>query len=263
VTDLGPRPLLSEKSAIVTGAGRGLGRSIALRLAAAGAKVVVNDIDQQTAARTADEIVARGGTARPVVADVSVESDVKSLVREAVDRYGCIDVACNNAVPAVHLGEMSQLDVEEARTLISVALLGTAICLKHEIAAMASRGGAIVNISSTASVRGQKKTGLYAACKAGIEAMTRVAANENGSTGLRINVLQAGAMVTPALTEMFLRSDELRSQMSARVPLGRLADPEEVADVAVFLLSDLSRYMTGAVLTVDGGGLLHTDTVTN
>jgi 3-oxoacyl-[acyl-carrier protein] reductase len=248
--------LLSEKSVIVTGAGRGLGRSVALRVAAEGANVIVNDVDPQTAARTVAEIEARGGTAHPVVADVSLEADVESLVGAAIDRYGCLDLACNNALPEIHLGELSQLDVDDARTLMSVAMLGTAICLKHEIAAMEARGGAIVNISSIASVAGQKGTGFYAACKAGIEAMTRVAANENGRKGLRVNAIRAGGIVTPALTELFLTSEESRRRLEDFVPLGRLAEPEEVADVALFLLSDLSRYVTGAVLTTDGGSLL-------
>jgi NAD(P)-dependent dehydrogenase (short-subunit alcohol dehydrogenase family) len=233
-----------------------------MRLAGAGASVVVNDIDPETAARTAGEINATGGSAHPVVADISVERDVESLVAAAIDRYGRLDLACNNAVPEVHIGEMSQLDVEVARALMSVALLGTAICLKHELAAM-QHGGAIVNISSTASVRGQKRTGFYAACKAGIEAMTRVAANENGPKSIRVNAIQSGGMLTPALTEMFLQDEARRHELEARVPLGRIAEPEEVADVALFLLSDLARYVTGAVVAADGGGLLHTDTATN
>ena len=92
--------------------------------------------------------------------------------------------------------------------------------------------------------------------------MTRVAANENARKGLRVNAIQAGGMLTPALTEMFLQSEERRRQMSERVPLGRLADPEDVADVALFLLSDLARYVTGTVVAADGGGLLHADGAT-
>jgi NAD(P)-dependent dehydrogenase (short-subunit alcohol dehydrogenase family) len=221
--------------------------------------LVVNDIDPTTAMQTADEIVKAGGSAMPVVADIADEHAVKAMVAAAVKEYGRLDLACNNALPEVQLSEMSELDVDYARGLMSVALLGTAICLKHEIASMQSHGGAIVNISSTASVRGQRRTGFYAACKAGIEAMTRVAANENGRKNLRVNAIQAGGMLTPALTEMFLRSEDRRKEMGSRVPLGRLADPEEVADVALFLLSDLARYVTGTVLAADGGGLLHVD----
>ena len=263
MTDAGCGLLVAGKTAVVTGAGRGLGRAIALRLAASGAQVVVNDIDPQTAERTAREIVDAGGTAHPVVADISVESDVESLIAAAVQTYGRLDIACNNAVPEVQIGEMSQLSFDVAQGLMSVALLGTAMCIKHEVLAMQAHGGAIVNISSTASVRGQKRTGFYAACKAGIEAMTRVAANENGHRGIRVNAIQAGGMLTPALTELFLLSEERRREFGARIPLGRLADPEEVADVALFLVSDLARYMTGAVVTADGGGVLHTDTATN
>jgi NAD(P)-dependent dehydrogenase (short-subunit alcohol dehydrogenase family) len=257
VIDVGSGALLVEKSAIVTGAGRGLGRAVALRLASQGAKVVVNDIDPQTAARTVQEIVSAGGKAVACVGDISVESDVETMVRTAIDSYGRLDVACNNALPEVHLAEMADLDVADARMMMSVTLLGTAMCLKHEILAIRDHGGAIVNISSTASARGQRKTGFYAACKAGIEAMTRAAASENGRNGLRINAIQAGGMLTPALTELFAISEERRTEIGDKVPLGRLAEPEEVANVALFLLSDLASYVTGAVFTADGGGLLH------
>jgi len=262
VTDAGIAQLVSGKTALVTGAGRGLGKAIASRLSAAGANVVVNDIDSVTAAQTVAEIVDGGGSACVAVADIGDEDAVQAMVATAVSTYGRLDLACNNALPEVRLSEMRDLDVDYARSLMSVALLGTAMCLKYEIAAMQERGGAIVNISSTASVRGQKRTGFYAACKAGIEAMTRVAANENARKQLRVNAIQAGGMLTPALTEMFLKSDERRREMNARVPLGRIADPEDVADVALFLLSDLARYVTGTVVAADGGGLLHTDGAT-
>ena len=252
------RGLLTDRSAVVTGAGRGLGRAIAIRLAAAGSKVIVNDIDAESAAATAADIVAVGGVAEPIAGDISIEADVETLVAAAVDRFGSLDLACNNALPEVRLAELTELDVDYARHLSSVAVVGTAMCLKHELKAMQSTGGgAIVNISSTASARGQKRTGFYAGCKAAIEAMTLVAANENGAKGIRVNAIQAGGMLTPALIEALLHSDERRAELSARIPLGKLAEPEEVADVAVFLLSDLARYVTGAVLRADGGGILH------
>lgn len=259
MADAGSGCLLSNKTVVVTGAGRGLGRSIALRLASAGANVVVNDIDPETARRTADEIENAGASSHVFVGDISVEQDVASLIASAVKHFGRLDLACNNAVPEVALGEMSALDVDAARGLSAVALLGTAMCLKHELLAMQERGGAIVNISSTASIRGQMRTGFYAACKAGIEAMTRVAANENGRNGIRVNAIQAGGMLTPALADQIAGSEARKALLGARVPLGRLAEPDEVADVVLFLLSDLARYVTGAVVAADGGGLLHSD----
>jgi NAD(P)-dependent dehydrogenase (short-subunit alcohol dehydrogenase family) len=254
--------LLAGRSAIVTGAGQGLGRAVAIRLASAGASVVVNDIDAGRAEDTARAIASAGGRALAVTADIAVEADVERMVRSGVDEFGSVDLACNNAIPPVQMQSLHELDASYAQTMMDVALFGTAMCLKHEIGAMrGGSGGAIVNIASTASPRGQESTGFYSACKAGVEALTRVAANENGPQGIRVNAIQAGAMLTPALRSLMADSDVIRSRMERAVPLRRIAEPEEVADVALFLLSDLARYVTGAVVTADGGGILHTSSI--
>ena len=254
--EIGPR--LDNRTALVTGAGQGLGRAIALCFARSGADVVVNDLDGERAAQTVGEIAAEGGTALAVPGDVSSEFDVERLVGAAVERFGRLDIACNNAIPPVRLGPMHELDVDDARALAAVAMLGTAICLKHQIRTMRTGGGgSIVNISSTASVRGQESTGFYAGCKAAIEAMTRVAAGENGRFQIRVNAVQAGGMMTPALRQILEGSEGARERIEGGVPLGHVAEPDEVADVALFLASDLARYVTGAVVTADGGGMLH------
>jgi 3-oxoacyl-[acyl-carrier protein] reductase len=254
--------LLDGRSVLVTGAGQGLGRAIASRCGSAGAGVVVNDINTESGAATAQLIVERGGRAIFCAGDISLERDVERVVSRAVEEFGALDLACNNAVPEVRLEPLDEFDVDYARHLISVALLGTAICLKHQLSAMrAGDGGSIVNISSTAHLRGQVSTGIYAGCKAGIEAMTRVAANEHGPKGIRVNAIRAGGMLTPALREVIGDSPAVRAQMEANVPLRRIAEPEDVADVALFLLSDLARNITGSVVTADGGGLLHTSSI--
>jgi NAD(P)-dependent dehydrogenase (short-subunit alcohol dehydrogenase family) len=249
---------MAGRVGLVTGAGQGLGRAVAERLAAAGAVVVVNDIDEGRAGATVEAITAAGGIALAAPGDVAVEDDVERCVSVAEAEHGPLDFACNNAVPAVRLQPVDQLDLSYMQRLVAVALVGTALCLKHEVRAMRrGGGGSIVSISSTAQLRGQAGATVYAGCKAGIEAMTRVAANEVGPDGIRVNAVRAGGMLTPALLEAMGGSPTIKQHMEAAVPLRRVAEPDEVADVVLFLTSDLSRYVTGSVVTADGGGLLH------
>jgi NAD(P)-dependent dehydrogenase (short-subunit alcohol dehydrogenase family) len=204
-------------------------------------------------------VESAGGRAIAAVGDISVEAEVERLVALTVERLGACDFACNNAVGMVQHQLMHQIQLESARAMVDVVLLGTAMCLKHEILAMRSQGngGSIVNVSSTAQHRGQTRTGVYGACKAGIEAFTRVAANENGAYGIRVNAVAPGGMLTPAFLAVLDELPGARARVEAAVPLGRIAEPEEVADTVTFLCSDLSRFVTGTVLVVDGGGLLH------
>ena len=249
--------LLEGQAGLVTGAAQGLGRAIAVRLAAAGAKVVVNDINAAGADETVALITASGGTAAVCAGDISLEDDVVRMVGLVAAEFGTIDFACNSAIPAVEMQRIEDLDQTYARKLADVILVGTALCMKHELRAMKDRGGAVVNISSTAHLRGQENTGFYAGCKAGIEALTRVAANESGAFGIRVNAVRAGAMLTPALRQLLDADEGVRERVERGVPLGRIAEPEEIAGVVTFLFSDLASYLTGSVITADGGGLLH------
>jgi NAD(P)-dependent dehydrogenase (short-subunit alcohol dehydrogenase family) len=254
---------LSGRAGLVTGAGRGLGEAIAHTLAAAGANVVVNDIDEVSATAVVDAIVAGGGSAVACIGDVSNEDDVVAMVGAVSSHFGRIDFACNNAIPGVQMQPIVDLELGYARTLLDVILLGTALCMKHELSAMAGHGGgAVVNITSTAHLRGQVDTGMYGACKAGIEALTRVGANESGVHGIRVNAVRAGGMMTPALRAYLDADDRARSRVVGGIPLGRVAEPAEVASVVAFLCSDMASYMTGAVVTADGGGLLHASGLT-
>jgi 3-oxoacyl-[acyl-carrier protein] reductase len=255
-----PGSLMVGRAGLVTGAGRGLGRAIALSLASAGARVAVNDLDPATADETVELLEAAGGSGLAIAGDISIDADVEGCVAVTVEQFGSLDFACNNAVGVVQHQPLDEIDVGDARRMIDVALLGTAICLKHEVRAMraGSVGGSIVNVSSTSHRRGQVGTGMYSACKAGIEALTRVAANENGAAGIRVNAVAPGGMLTPALLAVLDAAPGARARVESGVPLGRIAEPNEVADAVLFLCSDLARYITGSVVTADGGGLLHT-----
>jgi NAD(P)-dependent dehydrogenase (short-subunit alcohol dehydrogenase family) len=251
-------PLLAGRAGLVTGAGRGLGRAVAIAFAGAGCRLGVLDVDDTTVRDTAAVIADMGCEAVPITADVSVEGDVQRAVATVVEAFGTFDVACNNAVGPVDFEPIEQFDVGRARAMIDVALLGTALCMKHEIRAMRrSDRSAIVNITSTAPHRGQRGNGIYGACKLGIEGLTRVAANEAADGGVRVNAVCAGAMLTPALRDALDAAPGSQEHVAAGIPLGRIAEPEEVADTALFLCSDLARYVTGAILLADGGGLLH------
>jgi NAD(P)-dependent dehydrogenase (short-subunit alcohol dehydrogenase family) len=251
---------MSGRAGLVTGAGRGLGRAIALTLAAAGAQVAVNDIDPTAAGETVDLLRAGDATTVAIVGDIAVEADVARCVATTVAQFGKLDYACNNAIGLVPHQLVADIDIDDARRMVDIALLGTALCLKHELQAMrgTGTGGAVVNVSSTSHRRGQVGTGMYSACKAGIEALTRIAANENGAAGIRVNAVAAGAMLTPALLEVLAATPGARERVESGIPLGRVAEPSEVADAVMFLCSDLARFTTGEVVTVDGGGLLHT-----
>ena len=258
VGDASRNALLEGRAGLVTGSGRGLGRAIAQAFAAAGCRVAVLDVDRETAEETAELLRASGSDAVAVGVDIGVEREVQEAVSVVVDRFGRLDVACNNAVGLVDTQMLHEFDVDDARRMIDVALLGTALCLKHELAVMREGdGGAIVNIVSTAPHRGQRGNGIYGACKVGIEALTRVAANENGPVGIRVNAVAAGAMLTPALQQILDAVPGSQQQIERTVPVRHIADPSEVADAALFLVSDLARYVTGAVLFADGGGILH------
>jgi len=218
----------------------------------------VLDVDRDTAQETTELLTANGADAVAIGVDIGVEREVQEAVGAVVERFGRVDVACNNAVGPVDTQMLHEFDLDDARRMIDVALLGTALCLKHELVAMRERdGGAIVNIVSTAPHRGQRGNGIYGACKVGIEALTRVAANENGPAGIRVNAIAAGAMLTPALQEILDAVPGSQQRIENTVPVRHIADPAEVADAALFLASDLSRYVTGAVLFADGGGILH------
>ena len=250
--------LLAGRAGLVTGAGRGLGRALAQSFAAAGCRVAALDVDPDTADETAELVTATGAEAIAVGVDIGVETEVRRAVASVVEHFGALDVAVNNAVGPVDHQMLHEFDFDDARRMIDVALLGTALCIKHELVAMREgRGGAIVNVASTAPHRGQRGNGIYGACKVGIEALTRVAANENGSAGIRVNAVAAGAMLTPALQELLDAVPGSQARIEATVPLRHVADPAEVADAALFLASDLARYVTGTVLFADGGGILH------
>lgn len=241
--------LLDGKVAVVTGAADGIGLAIARTLWGHGARVVLADVRSRAAADAAAALDPDGTTTLGWACDVSSETDVAALVAGAVDRWGHLDVFVNNAgiTRDVTLAKMS---VADFRQVMEVNLLGTWLGTREALRAMRDQGGAIVNMSSISGKVGNFGQGNYSAAKAGVVALTKVAAREGARHGIRVNAIQPGLIRTGMTAAM--PPDVLAAKV-AEVPLGRPGEADEVAKVALFLASDLSSYVTGTVVEVAGG----------
>jgi NAD(P)-dependent dehydrogenase (short-subunit alcohol dehydrogenase family) len=247
---------LEGKVAIVTGAAMGMGEATARVFAAAGAQVLVADVNPEVGQATVERIEQDGGSASFCRVDVSRSSHVEVMVRTAVERYGRLDCAVNNAAVTPDTHPIADLDEAEWDRIIAVDLKGVALCLKYEVAQMLAQGGggAIVNIGSVSSHRPQPANAAYTAAKHGVIGLTKVASLENAPLGIRVNTVCPGAIDTPmirgALETVGLTEEEFAPVLSL---FGRFGRPEEVAQASLWLCSDEASYVTGAILNVDAG----------
>jgi NAD(P)-dependent dehydrogenase (short-subunit alcohol dehydrogenase family) len=250
--------LVAGKVALVTGAGNGIGRASALKFAAEGAvAVAVADMDGEAAEKTVAMITERGGRGAAYALDIADEAAVERLIDEVVSKFGGLHCALNNAGsghPQVRIGEIER-DAWE-RTF-AVNATGTWLCMKYEIKHMlGAGGGAIVATSSATSVLGFPLTGGYGASKSAINAMVRTAANEYARDGIRVNAVLPGPIATDMTVRAIARTPGLEQHLIEAVPMGRIGTPDEVAEAAVWLCSDRSSFITGAMLAIDGGQTL-------
>ncbi len=249
--------VLEGKAALVTGGGSGLGRASAIALARAGATVTVADVDEQggkeTAALVSEEA---GGEADFVRADVTQADEVEAMVDKVVARWGHLDCALNNAGTTGVSAPTADYTLDDWNRAIALNLTGVFLCLKYELPAMLERGGAIVNMASGAGLVGFPGLPAYVASKHGVVGLTRAAALEYASQGVRVNAICPGSTRTPML-EGFMGGDEQVERMMTRaVPLGRLGRPEEIAEAVVWLCSDAASFVVGHSLAVDGGSVI-------
>lgn len=240
--------LLVGRTAVITGGAQGLGRAVAERFVAEGARVVIGDVDLSAAETTAAELGE--GTAVAVRCDVTDEDQVAALVAAATDAFGSLDVMVNNA-GVLRDATMRKMPLDDFRIVMETHVQGTWLGTRAAAAVMREQGsGSIVNMSSISGKVGNLGQTNYSAAKAGIVGLTKAAAKEVAHLGVRVNAIQPGLIRTAMIAGM--REDILEQRLKD-IPMGRLGEPDEVAKVALFLASDLSAYMTGTVLEVTGG----------
>ena len=247
--------MLDGKVAMVTGAGQGIGRAIAMSYAAEGASVVVTDFNEPMGDETVSMIKEAGGEASFILGDVSKENSVKAVVDFVIERYERLDIACNSAAVSRGSGPIHLFDREVFDQTLAMCLTNTWLCMKYQVPAMLEAGGgAIVNISSNASLRGQAFNTAYAAAKSGVNLLTKSSAAEYGSQGIRINAVSPGVIRTPGVEKYFQEQPQIAEGLKKSAAMNRLGEPEEIAEAVTFLSSDRASFITGQILSVDGGG---------
>jgi len=250
-------PTLTGKVALVTGAGRGLGQACARTLARDGAKVVVVDRNRDDGEQTAAMIAEAGGDAIFVEADVGRSNDIQHMVRTAVETFGGLDCAVNNAVCNIGRAPLAEIAEDDWNRADAVNITGVFLCMKYEIQAMLERGGgAIVNIGSGNEHSSQPGLAWYLGAKQAVYGMTKCAALDYGEKNIRINAVGPGSMWTPALRETAEIMPDHVKILSEMAALKRLADPQEVAEAVAWLCSPRASYVTGHTLVADGGAVL-------
>ena len=248
---------LEGKSALVTGGASGIGRATALAFAREGARVAVADILEEAAQRTVTEIEAMGGQAMAIACDVTDDDTVKAMIAAAVDAFGGLDCAFNNAGIApyqVNAGGQKIADVapEAWRRLIEVNLTGVWLCLRHEVAQMRAQGsgGVIINTASILGLVGSASSSAYVAAKHGVVGLTKTAAADHAEDNIRVNAVCPGYIETPMTEETMRRRGE---RILARVPMARMGKAGEIAEAVVWLCSPKASFVTGVSWAVDGG----------
>ena len=246
---------MKNKSVIITGGGSGIGRTTAIKLAEEGAKVMVTDMNEESAYETAKMITENNGIAEVLKVDVTKVDDIKNMIQKTVDTFGNIDTLINNA--GISNPETLLHKTEESTwyKIIDVCLNGVYLGMKYALPELIKNGGGtIVNTSSIAGIKGQKFLSAYSAAKSGVIAITKTTAQEYGKYGIRVNAIAPSIIDTP-IVEGWKESHKWEALSTANA-LRRIGQPEEVAETILFLASEKSSYITGRTIAIDGGTLL-------
>jgi 3-oxoacyl-[acyl-carrier protein] reductase len=246
----------TDQVVLITGAGRGIGKALAIAFAQVGARVAVNDINPDTCAQTADELSALGGQALACQADVANKLAVQSMLIDIEDRWGRIDVLINNAGVEPHK-PIVQLDEWDWNRTIDVNLKGAFLCAQSVGRMMQQQGGGvIVNIASIAGrAAGLRDRSAYVASKTGLIGFTKECAREFAAYNIRVNAVCPGVIITE-MTAPLRENEAQMKKWLEDIPLGRLGDPDDVTGLVLFLCSDAARYITGQAINVDGGKVM-------
>lgn len=247
--------MLDDKVIIITGAATGIGHTSALHFAECGARIVIADCDVR-GADTAAQIRSNGGQAAFIRTDVAIEGDVEAMVACAIETYGRLDGAFNNAGIETHYRMLEDLTADQWQRVIDVDLTGVFLCMKHEIRAMRGKGGAIVNMSSALGEIAQAASGEYVSAKHGVIGLTRAGAVECAQTGVRVNAILPGMILTPMVEDRLMTNPDLADMidvMRSRHSVGRTGEPRDVAYAAKWLLGDESAFVNGLMMNLDGG----------
>ncbi len=251
---------LEQKIAFVTGAASGIGEQIARLFAQQGAQVVVADLREEEAQRVVEEILALGGRARACRLDVAEEAQVRAALEEVVAREGRLDILVNNAGIS-HVGTVLETSLEDWERVMRVNARGVFLCAREGVRQMLAQqppGGVIINMASVAGTIGVARRLAYSASKGAVLALTRTIAADFATRGIRCNAICPGTVHTPFVEGYLARDfagqeDEVRRQLHARQPVGRMGRPEEIASAALYLASDEAAFVTGSALVIDGG----------
>ncbi len=245
-----------NKVVLITGAAQGIGLATAQEFARVGANVVMADIVDMK--EQIEELTKSGYSATPYICDVSKEKQVQKMVKDIVEKFGSLDCAFNNAGVQTPQRPMAEITFEEFNKTIDVDFRGVWNCMKYEIEQMLKQnGGAIVNTSSQGGVTGFPGQAAYIACKHAVIGLTRTAAIDYASKGIRINAVLPGVILTPMAKDLVKRNPEIEKELLRDIPKGRMGEPYEIAHAVMWLCSPYSTFVDGASISVDGGFTIH------
>lgn len=245
---------MKDKTVLITGAGSGMGEAAAKMFAKEGANLVLADINEAAAKAVAENIIATGGRAIAVCCDVSDEQQVKTMVDKAIDAYGTLDAAFNNAGIMNQSTDTAEMETDVFDKVININLKGVWLCMKYELLQMRKQGfGSIVNSSSIAGLAGAPGRSAYAAAKHGVVGLTKSVGAEYAAKGIRVNSVCPGTIDTPMVQDM-IKTGNLDEQEAIKLmPINRLANADEVASTVLWLCSDAASFIIGQSIAVDGG----------